>query len=123
MTAGSPPLLPGETIAPAPRGWDALAQLPPLQGRSCRWCGAPAIVGTLNGYRCADHPPVRGDARGDWGWGFNWAPTERTGRCLPSRCYCGRCPQYDPTGEPSGLSVRELRALRASMQRMLECST
>lgn len=101
VTAGSPPLLPGEAIPTGPpRGWAVLAAPGPLNpARPCRWCGAPAVVGTLNGWRCADHPPRRGDPRGDWGWGFNWAPNPAKPPCLAAACYCGRCPHYDPAGQ------------------------
>jgi hypothetical protein len=108
VTAGSPPLLPGEKILPGPpRGWHLLAALGPVQPeRPCRWCGHPAIVGTLNGWRCWAHWPVRGDSRGDWGWNLNWAPNPGKPPCLPSVCYCGRCPHYDPGGN----SARGVRA-------------
>jgi hypothetical protein len=68
-----------------PRGWDVLAGLPPLPGRVCLICDAPAIVGTLDGYRCAAHPPR-------WGQGLDWTPKGRP--CAGVRCYCGRCPTY-----------------------------
>jgi hypothetical protein len=101
VTAGSPPLLPGQTIrAGPPRGWHELATLGPLNpARPCRWCGAPAIVGTLNGWRCSAHWPTRGDHRGDWGWNLNWAPNPAKPPCLAAACYCGRCPHYDPAGQ------------------------
>jgi hypothetical protein len=102
VTAGSPPLLPGEKIRSGPpRGWHLLAALGPVQPeRPCRWCKYPAIVGTLNGWRCWAHWPVRGDPRGDWGWNLNWAPNPGKPPCLAAVCYCGRCPHYDPAGQP-----------------------
>lgn len=104
VTSGCPPALAGSTAGP-PRGWLEFARLDPVPGRSCRWCGAPAVVGTLNGWRCAQHWPVPGDPRGDWGWQMNWSPKRDAAACLLSRCYCGRCPHYDVTGQP----VRSLR--------------
>lgn len=106
VTSGARPVLPGEPAPPGrPRGWDALVALGPLDPpRPCRWCGEPAVVGTLNGWRCAEHPPVRGDVRGDWGWGLDWTP--KPGRSCPATgCWCGRCDRYDVKGEP-------LRSLR-----------
>jgi hypothetical protein len=101
VTAGSPPLLHGQTSGHGPpRGWHELAALGPLEPeRPCRWCGNPAIVGTLNGWRCWAHWPVRGDPRGDWGWNLNWAPNPGKPPCLAAACYCGRCPHYDPSGQ------------------------
>lgn len=104
VTSGCPPHVRDSTTDP-PRGWLELAKLPPLTGRSCRWCGAGAIVGTLNGWRCAQHWPWPGDPKGDWGWQLNWTPGPNVGACLASRCYCGRCAHYDVTGQP----VRSLR--------------
>jgi hypothetical protein len=104
VTSGCPPHVRDSTTDP-PRGWLELAQLGPLPGRSCRWCGAGAVVGTLNGWRCAQHWPWPGDPKGDWGWSLNWAPGPTVGACLASRCYCGRCAHYDVTGQP----VRSLR--------------
>lgn len=100
VASGCPPLLKGSTIAP-PRGWLELAELGPLEpARSCRWCGAAAIIGTPNGWRCSGHWPVPGDPKGDWGWRLNWAPKPERGPCLRAVCYCGRCPHYDVTCQP-----------------------
>jgi hypothetical protein len=98
VTSGSPPAGHRPVHVGPPRGWDDLAALGPLDPpHPCRWCGREAIVGTLNGWRCAAHWPRRGDPRGDWGWSLNWAPDP--GRvCLAAACYCGRCPHYDPSG-------------------------
>jgi hypothetical protein len=104
VTSGCPPHVRDSTTDP-PRGWLELAALGPLPGRSCRWCGAVAVVGTLNGWRCAQHWPWPGDPKGDWGWQLNWSPGPNVGACLASRCYCGRCAHYDVTGQP----VRSLR--------------
>lgn len=106
VTSGARPRLPGDpTPGAAPRGWDTVTALPPLDpARPCRWCGAPAVIGTLNGWRCQSHPPVRGDPRGDWGWALNWQWVP--GRvCPPGACWCGRCTRYDPGGAP----MRSLR--------------
>lgn len=108
ITSGSRPVLPGDPPAPrAPRGWDVVAALPPLDpAESCRWCGQPAVIGTLNGWRCPAHPPVRGDSRGDWGWAMNWAAAP--GRsCPPTVCWCGRHPHYTPAS-PSLPGMRAL---------------
>jgi hypothetical protein len=79
VTSGCPPHVRDSTTDP-PRGWLELAKLGPLPGRSCRWCGAGAVVGTLNGWRCAQHWPWPGDPKGDWGWQLNWAPGRTSGR-------------------------------------------
>jgi hypothetical protein len=43
-----------------PPGWDQLvARAKPLASGRCLHCKAPAIVATFDGYRCADHPPVK----------------------------------------------------------------
>jgi hypothetical protein len=99
---------PGRRPAAAdlPRGWADLAALGPLDPpRPCRWCGGDGVVGTLNGWRCPDHPPRQGDPRGDWGWALDWTPTPET-TCLASACYCGRCPHYDPAGPPMKSGAR-----------------
>jgi len=76
---------------PGPRGWGALAALGPLPDRICSFCGAPAIVGTLDGWRCQDCPPL--ERRRGWGWALDWTPAP--GRsCPPGTCWCGRCGHY-----------------------------
>lgn len=97
VTSGPPRLLRRPAPSP-PRGWTQLATLPRLD-QPCRWCGRPAVVGTLNGWRCPAHPPTRGDPRGDWGWALDWTP-HLPPVCLISACYCGRCTHYDPAGHP-----------------------
>jgi hypothetical protein len=86
---GAPDEIPA--AIPGPRGWGALAALGPLPDRVCSFCGRPAIVGTLDGWRCAGCPPL--EARRGWGWALDWTPAP--GRsCPPGTCWCGRHPHY-----------------------------
>lgn len=66
------------------------ATLPPLQPeRACRGCGAPAVIGTPDGWRCPACPP-------EWGSRLKWGRRAEGTWCAPRRCYCGLCPGYTP---------------------------
>lgn len=82
----------------APRGWDELVALGPLTGFDrpprCAVCRTtPAIVGLVDGWRCAAHPP----RAGEWGHLLDMTPRAQRG-CTTVRCYCGRCSTYAPLG-------------------------
>lgn len=87
-------------------------------------CHRPAIVWTTDGARCEEHPPLppshaTGAKPAGWGWSLDWTPrggnledwhtiTAQAGLnhepvpkrrpCLDAagRCYCGRCPHWQP---------------------------
>lgn len=78
-------------LDPPPPGWAAVAALPPLEWATCALlgCHAPAVVGTPEGWRCADHPP-------EWGATLDWSrkvPADGVCACI-ARCYCGRSRRY-----------------------------
>lgn len=84
----APPEYPEGTHVP--KGWDTVVALGPLTRTDavCSTCGAPPVVLTCQNGHCALHPPQPGQ----WGAHLDW--TVKDGPCLPTRCYCGRCPSY-----------------------------
>ena len=88
-----------------PRGWAELVASGRTlgHGRSCSIsrCSGAAVAATMTVYRCADHPPVRGE----WGHGLDYTPRDRT--CAPNRCYCGACPSHRLTMTPSPPAPRD----------------
>ena len=130
-----------------PKGWALRAALGPLTGRwtgqECTvspGCTALAVVGTPDGWRCADHPPLPGPpGKAGWGSALDWTPHPRSGSrdaqvlaavCAirhepvprfsmlgcpegPGRCGCGRCDNYSvkPIGG-SAMGATDLRRQR-----------
>lgn len=93
--------------------WEQYAAgLEPLEGRECVVCLAPAVLGTIDGFRCAGHPPA-------WGRSLSWGSRPAGSYCTLTRCYCGRCAHYAPhpagrvAPEPTPLAREALAALRA----------
>lgn len=79
----------------APPGWaERTAALPPLAGKTCLHCDQPAVLRTLDVYRCPGHPPVGQE----WGSRLNWRRNPNA-TCLRGRnCLCGEhLPEPTPT--------------------------
>ena len=96
FVALEPPVIPDD----APRGWAELAALGPLTwpgAPKCVRCPRAAIVVSVEGPRCAEHPP-------NWGRTLNWTPSPLSS-CTSTRCYCGR--------HPSAMRLVESPQLRA----------
>ena len=98
----------GGSVDIAPRGWDELAAMSPIDAR-CHRCGGAAVTRSPDGPRCAQHPPVAGEygevlrvgsrvlhvARDGWGVGVDWTPVPCRG---PARCYCRSHSRVLPLG-------------------------
>jgi hypothetical protein len=86
-----------------PRGWvELVASGRTLgHGRTCgiTGCSGAAVAACMTLYRCAEHPPLRGE----WGHALDWTPKTRT--CAPNRCYCGACPSHSPLPVSRQLAV------------------
>lgn len=101
-----------------PKGWDAVAALPLLERADarCRVCGGQAVIGTPNGWACPNHPP----AGSEWGVGLDWTPKPHM-TCAPKRCYCGRCPSYEPSAAthtpPSASALLDEKAIASGKRR------
>lgn len=60
----------------SPKGWAHLVDAGPVPGKTCHWCGLPALTtapGDRGRWRCSEHPPLPGTWRGrldtlDWAW-------------------------------------------------------
>lgn len=79
-----------------PRGWaERVAAWPPLErpDARCARCKEPAITATPGTWRCAKHPPQPGE----WGALLDWTPKAPPTGCGQGRCYCTRCPTFQPT--------------------------
>jgi hypothetical protein len=77
--------------AEVPKGWLELAALGPRKTGVCYACRKPALVGTFDRLRCAEHPPQAGE----WGVTMDWTPNP-SASCAPNRCTCGRCDGWAP---------------------------
>lgn len=104
-----------------PKGWEHLENLEPVPDADCFKCGAPAVIGTLDGWRCAGHPPVGREwgarrplpaaSPAPWHGGIDWTPHPQRPPCGRT-CLCGRCPHYQPAAR-SPLSTSALIDERA----------
>ena len=60
----------------SPKGWAHLVDAGPVPGKTCHWCGLPALTtapGDRGRWRCSEHPPLPGTWLGrldtlDWAW-------------------------------------------------------